>query len=68
MSNVAALKERVLKAEAERDYYESLVDSFFSGNVPDGANFNHFIMAQWGRKRLVEKNKVPALCGGNNAS
>ncbi len=62
MSNIVALKERVLAAEAERDYLASLVDAFFTGSVPDGANFNHFILAQWGRKRLAEKNKVPALC------
>jgi hypothetical protein len=67
MSSIAELKERVLTAEAERDYYMSLVDSFFSGAVPDGANFNHFIMAQWGRKRLEQKNRVPALCGGNTS-
>lgn len=68
MSNIADLKERVLKAEAERDYYESLVDAFFSGEVPDGANFNHFILAQWGRKRLEAKEpKVPVLLSSKTA-
>lgn len=62
MSNIAALKERVLEAESKAAYYQSLVDAFFSGESPDGANFNHIIMAQWGRKRLAEKVKqTPAL-------
>lgn len=62
MSNIAQLKERVLAAEERADYYESLVDAFFSGETPDGANLNHFILAQWGRKRLDEKQiQVAAL-------
>lgn len=62
MSNIAQLKERVLEAENRAAYFESLVDAFFSGETPDGANLNHFILAQWGRKRLDEKqNQVAAL-------
>lgn len=65
MSNIATLKERVLQAEAERDYLASLVNAFFTGEVPDGADFNHFIMAQWGRKRIAEKKQTPVLLSGN---
>ena len=62
MSNIAALKERVMDAEERADYYESLVNAFFTGETPDGANLNHFILAQWGRKRLDEKQvQVAAL-------
>lgn len=60
MSNIAQLKERVLDAEARADYAESLVNAFFSGEPPDGANFQHIILAQWGRKRLAEKEKQVA--------
>lgn len=55
--SVADLKERIVAAEAEAEYYKSLVDSFFSGVPTDGGNFNHIIMAQWGRKRLEEKGR-----------
>jgi hypothetical protein len=57
---VAQLKERVITAETERDYYRSLVDSFFTGEAPEGGNFNHLLMAQWGRKRLAERKKQVA--------
>jgi len=55
MSGLEQLKERVLAAEAQRDHLRSLVDAFFTGVTPEGANFDHFILAQWGRKRLDEK-------------
>lgn len=61
MSYIAKLKERVLEAEAERDYYRSLVETFETGDIPDQASFQHLVMATWGRKRLEEKKKRPAL-------
>ena len=62
MSNIAQLKERVLAAEERAEYYESLVDAFFSGEAPEGANFNHIVMAQWGRKRLAESRRAYGSC------
>jgi hypothetical protein len=59
--SVAQLKQRVVEAEAKVQYLESLLDSFWTGDVPDGATFNHMILAKWGRKRLEEKAKQPAL-------
>ncbi len=58
---VSELKQRVMDAEAERDYHKSLVESFFSGDVPERASLSHFLMAKWGRKRLEELSKQPAL-------
>lgn len=60
-SNVAKLKQRVLDAEAERDYYRSLVESFFTGDVPDGASPEHLILAKWGRARHEAKRTTAAL-------
>lgn len=68
MSNIADLKDRLIAAEFERDYYKSLVDSFYSGTSPVNCNFNHIIMAQWGRKRLVEKSKAAVLLGGTGGT
>ena len=62
--SIETLKERIITAECARDYYASLVESFFSGESPDGGNFNHVIMAQWGRKRLVEKASTRAILLG----
>jgi len=65
MSSIEELKERVMTAEAALEHATSLLNSFFSGEVPEGANLNHFILAQWGRKRLEEKEKqVAVLLGG----
>lgn len=68
MSNIADLKDRLEVAEAERDYFSSLVDSFYSGVAPVNGNFNHIIMAQWGRKRLAEKSKSAVLLGGTGGT
>lgn len=66
MSYVAQLKERVQAAEAERDYYKSLVEAFEEGAVPEGhGSLKHMLFAQWGRKRLAEKKSQPALLQQN---
>lgn len=62
MSNVSDLKQRVLDAENEVAYLSSLLESFFTGDVPDvGASLTHMLLARWGRKRLEELSKQPAL-------
>lgn len=65
MSNpnfIVELKERLMEAEAERDYYQSLVESFFTGEVPKhGASLQHFILAKHGKLRLKELTKQPSL-------
>ncbi len=62
MSNVSALKQRVVDAEAKVAYLNSLVESFFTGDVPDtGASLTHMLLAKWGRKRLEELRQQPAL-------
>lgn len=64
MSYIAELKGRVIALEEENDRLQSLVDSFFTGNVPNGAGPDHFVIARWGRKRLEDmkaRAPVPAL-------
>lgn len=62
MSYITQLKQRVLEAEQERDYYRSLVETFFSGDVPEeGSSLNHLILAKYGRKRLETLAKQPSL-------
>lgn len=58
---VAELKARVLEAEALAAHYESLLDSFWTGNVPENASFEHMILASAGRDRLAKKAKQAAL-------
>lgn len=61
-TSFAALKQRVRDAEAERDYYKSLVGAFMEGRAPsEGNSLQHMIFAQWGRRRQAEMAKTPAL-------
>lgn len=64
-TSFASLKQRLRDAEQERDYYKSLVGAFRDGMVPsEGASLQHFIFAQWGRRRLAEQKGVPSLLRG----
>lgn len=60
-SNVAKMKQRILDNEAEIRYLEGLLNSFWTGDVPDNASLDHLILAKYGRIRLTEKAKQPAL-------
>lgn len=59
MSNIAELKERVLVAEAEVERMTGLLSAFFTGVVPErgAGGIDGIVLAQWGRKRLAEKQK-----------
>lgn len=59
--SIAELKERVVKAEALVSHYESLLNSFWTGNVPENASFEHMILASAGKERLAKKAKRAAL-------
>lgn len=61
MSYVSELKQRVVNAEAEVEHLKGLLDSFFSGDVPDHASLTHMVLAKWGRRRLEEIGRTPAL-------
>lgn len=65
MSYVSELKQRVTQAEAENNHLKSLLDSFFTGDVPEHASLSHMVLATWGRKRLDELAKQPALLRSN---
>jgi hypothetical protein len=60
-STVKELKERVLDAEARAAYYESCVNAFFTGDVPNNASLEHMVLAKWGRQRLEELKRTPVL-------
>ena len=53
----AQLQEALERA----NYYESVCETFFSGDVPQNASLTHIIVAKYGRKRLEELKKKPAL-------
>lgn len=61
MSYIAELKQRLIEAEEAAAYYHSLVETFFTGDIPNGASINHLVMAKWGRKRLEEQKSTAAL-------
>jgi hypothetical protein len=58
---VAKLKQRVVDAEQKAEHYRSLLETFFTGDIPDNATFDHLILAAWGRRRLEELSAQPSL-------
>jgi len=58
---VAKLKQRVVDAEQMAEHYRSLLETFFTGDIPDNATFDHLILAKWGRKRLEDQKSQPSL-------
>lgn len=54
--------------EAENKFLHSLLESFWTGDVPENASLDHLVLAKAGRLRLQELRKKPALLGGNNVS
>lgn len=55
-------QDAALKAANERiALLESKLESFFTGDVPQHATFDHVILAQYGRKRLAERTRQAAL-------
>lgn len=61
MTSVVTLKERLREAEARAAFMESLLDTFFTGDIPASPSLQHFVLAKWGRKRLDEMKTQPAL-------
>lgn len=64
-SKLSELEARVVELEQERDYFASLVGAFLEGRVTGSASVLHFILAQWGRKRLESIRSTPALLQGS---
>jgi hypothetical protein len=60
------MKERIKQLERELTLAESKLNSFFTGDIPENATFDHMILAKYGRIRLTEKAKTAALLLPNN--
>lgn len=54
-------EQRVKELEAENVLLKSLLQSFWTGDVPQLATLDHMILAKAGRQRLIEKAKTAAL-------
>lgn len=52
---------RLKQSEREVNLLESKLSSFFTGDVPQHATFDHIILAKYGRLRLTERTKQAAL-------
>jgi hypothetical protein len=63
--SVAELKQQLLEERDRADYWESVVQAFFTGDVPKHATINHVILAKHGRMRLDSLKKTPALLQGD---
>ena len=55
------LETAVDKLQDELKFANSLIHSFWTGDVPDDATLDHMVIAKAGRLRLEEKAKVCAL-------
>lgn len=58
------LEDAISKLQDELAFANSLVASFWTGDVPDDATLDHMVIAKAGRLRLEEKAKVCALLSG----
>lgn len=58
------LEETIDRLQGREEFLTGLLDSFWTGNVPDNATLDHMVLAKAGRLRLEEKAKVCALLGG----
>lgn len=56
--NIDILQDKV-------EFLESLLSSFWTGDVPEDATLDHMILAKAGRGRIEERVKVCALLAGN---
>lgn len=56
------MKTKTLKElEAENMFLLSLLNSFWTGDVPENASLDHLVLAKAGRLRLQEMSKKPVL-------
>lgn len=60
------LEENVARLLADIAFKQSLLDSFWTGDLPDNATLDHMVLARAGRLRLNEKAKVCALLSSIN--
>lgn len=51
----------IAKLQEDLKFERSIVDSFWTGDVPEDATLDHLVIAKAGRLRLEEKAKVCAL-------
>lgn len=62
------LEKRVLALSEFNDRLQSLLDTFWTGDIPSGASLEHMVLAKAGRLRLQEKAKVCALLSVNQGT
>lgn len=55
------LEKAIESLQEELAFKDSLLASFWTGDIPDDATLDHMVIAKAGRLRLEEKAKVCAL-------
>lgn len=61
MNSIADFKRRAVEAESRAEHLHSLLESFFTGDIPVNGSIDHHILGKWGRKRLEEMKSQPSL-------
>jgi hypothetical protein len=64
-TKVQELTEKIKSLEDKCSYLESLLNSFWTGHIPNGASLGHMILAKSGRERLEKLRKKPVLLTDN---
>jgi hypothetical protein len=60
-AKLESVEKIVAWTQSASAHQTSLLDSFWTGNVPDDATLDHLVLAKAGRQRLEEKAKRCAL-------
>jgi hypothetical protein len=61
MPTVEELDYIIVQQQHEIDRLRGVIQAFYTGDVPENASIDHLILAKYGRIRLAEKAKTPAL-------
>lgn len=61
MTTSRTMKQRALEAEEQVRFLSSLLECFWTGDIPMNATPEHMILAKYGRRRIEELNKQPAI-------
>ena len=56
-----SLEQHIEFLQEKADFLQSMLDSFWTGDVPDDATLDHVVLAKAGRLRIAEKAKLCKL-------
>jgi hypothetical protein len=55
------VQDELARTREELEHFRSLVQAFFTGELPEHATVHHFVMRTWGEKRRETLKPTPVL-------